>query len=383
MTEHQTAPIADFRVTQGEVILPVDKLHGLAIVVDDLDKAMSDFGNFFCIESWQVHRLRTGDNFVAERGGKAVEAEMLLAVGQINDTYFELWQPLSGNNLLADFAARRKNGAHDLSTNVIGPAEIEGVLTKLRREGIGVLQKFSIGDVVDLYYLDTQSDLATVIKLIVPHHGMMDSLVDLPGGETRSLGLNANLPRFPCDKNYHSCVTVEHGRRLGVKEAYERLLGLDKWFELDSECNVTATECYHYGEPGNWRFKTASGRREAFGIEIVEPYYGKCGYTDMLEQNGEGLHHIMTAFCSLEAVNDAQNTLAASHYRKAQEGLTGPIYYCYLQSETALAGLGVEAICPVGEGWEAMLDSELNYLLFGPDRADYRHTEMARAISIA
>lgn len=363
--------------------LATDRFRGLGVVVDDLDKVMGDFGRFFGMSDWTVHRLSSGANMTLTVKGEERDAELLLAIGTLNDVHIELWQPVRGETLFSDFArARGGSGAHDFTVSASSRSAWEGQLKALAREGITPLQTISINDDLDLVYLDTRADLATITKVLVSKTGSVGSLAELPGGEARSLDINTNAPRFPCDKVYHFCVVVEHGRRLAVLEGYQRLIGITEWFQLDSEANVTATDCTHLGKVGNWRFKTASGRREAFCIEICEQLFGASGYSDMIDTVGEGIHHLMTAFCDKDAIAKTYETLADDEYYEVQSGVTGPIYYCYLRSDKALAGLSVEAICPETDGFVDAMTGYMGWLLFGPDRPGYRNPQVVRNSAI-
>jgi len=353
-----------------EPIIKVERLHALGIIVADLEKSMREFSRFFGLEAWKVRSFKTGRNLkITGADGASQEAEILLATASTNGVVFELYQPVSGDTVYSQFL-KKGDRAHDMTVAVLSQAEFEAVRQRMAKEGVPILQSVSLGDQADVHYFDSFRQLAAVVKVVVPKAAGVRSLEDLPADRTvRHELVNGH---FPCDKAYHVCVNT-NWRRLSVRESYARIFGIKDWFEFDCITGFNQANPRHRGRPADWSFRTMSGRRDAFAIEIVETVWGESGYTDMLNDYGEGIHHLMTAFCDKEAVEATQKALAEEDYEYAQEGDTGPIYYCYLQKNGRLASLGIEAVCPIDDSWQDHMVGAMRDGLFGPDRPDYAH----------
>jgi hypothetical protein len=344
--------------------LPVDRLHGLGVVVRDARRAAEEFSDVFGIQSWGIHRLKTGDDFTIKSAGVTVDAELIIATGGTHNLKFDLIQPVSGETIFQEFLTRGGPGVHDLTTHVMTPADFSALAPRLTHEGIGVLQSLQVRGRFDIHYLDTAGQLATIVKIVVPQPDQRvfdasdaDQLV--------RVDVAPATRRLPIDKPYHVCV-VTHHRRLSVQESFRRLFGIERWFELDSQTGVNATDPHHRKRLGDWRFRTVSGRRDAFCIEIVETMRGRNGYQDMLDTRGEGIHHVMTTICGLDRFQAAERELESAGYARIQDGITGPIFYAYLASEEKLAGLAVEVVCPLSDDWKASQSDDLWYILMGP-----------------
>jgi hypothetical protein len=347
-------------------LLPVEKLHGIGVVVEDLKLSLSEFSRFFGITKWSVRRLVSGKNFLITSPAGDVDAELLWATGGTPNLRFDVVQPLRGDTCFRAFLDRRGTGIQDITTNVLTAAEFDDVLPKLAREGIGILQTLKFGGLLDIHYLDSASQLSTVVKLLVPRADGAETLEGVPVEEVMHYDPVPEADRLPIDRPYHVCVLTNH-RRLSVRENFRRIFGIERWFEYDNEVGRTTQRAHYFGRQVDGRFKLTCGRREKFGVEVVEYLYGENVYRDMLESKGEGIHHVMTTICNQDRVEQAKAALAPEGYSIAMDGGSGLIYYGYLAAEGKLADLAVEILGPVGEtAMESEGGEEFWAILKGP-----------------
>jgi methylmalonyl-CoA/ethylmalonyl-CoA epimerase len=266
--------------------------------------------------------------------------------------------------LFQEFLVRRGTGVHDLTTHVMEPAAFDAALPELRRNGIGIRQTLKIEDTLDIHYLDTIGQLATTLKVLVPHRPGGEKLEGVPIETELRFATPAANERLPVEQAYHVCINTRH-RRLSVQEGFRRLFGIEDWFEFDNESNVTVRDVHYLGNPTDGRFRLICGRRQQFSVEIVEMIFGDSGYQEMLDTKGEGIHHVFTTVCTLERLDEAKRALARDGYTIVQDGANGAIYYGYLGAPGKLAGLNVEMLCPLSDDWTAGADDGFWQILLG------------------
>jgi len=349
-----------------EVLLPIEGLHGIGVVVDDLKRSLGEFSRFFGVSEWSVRRLVSGKNFSVTSPLGEVTAELLWATGGTKNLRFDIVQPLSGATCFRAFLDRRGPGVQDISTNVLSPAAFDEVAPKLAREGIGILQTLQFGDLLDIHYLDSADKLGTVVKLLVPRVAGAETLEGVPVEEVVRYDLAPEAARLPIDRPYHVCVLTKN-RRWSVRDNFRRIFGIEQWFEYDNEVGRTTQWAHYAGRSVDGRFKLTCGRREKFGVEVVEHVYGESAYREMLESKGEGIHHVMTTICDRGRAEQALAALAPEGYSIVMDGGSGPIYYGYFAAAGKLADLAVELVGSVGkEDMETVGGDEFWSILKGP-----------------
>lgn len=350
-------------------LLPVDTLHGVGVVVEDLKASLSEFSRFFGIAQWSVRRLVSGKEFTVIAPAGEIEAELLWATGGTHNLRFDIVQPVRGKTCFRDFLDRRGPGVQDVSTNVLTPARFDAVVPELAREGIGILQTLRFGSSLEIHYLDSAPQLGTVVKLLVPRVAGAEMLRDVPVEQVLHFDLPSEAQRLPIDRPYHFCVLTQH-RRLSVQANFRRLFGIEQWFEYDNEVGRTSAEAHYFGRLVDGRFKLVCGRRGRFSVEVVEHLYGDSVYRDMLATKGEGIHHLMTTICGPDRRELARNTLAAHGYSIVMDGGAGLIYYGYFAAPGKMADLAVEILGPRSESdwdnWQAEGGDEFWAILAGP-----------------
>ena len=352
---------------QEAPILPVDRLHGVGIVVSDLKRSLNEFSRFFGIGEWSVRRLVSGKDFTIGGPSGDIQGELLWASGGTPNLHFDIVEPVRGDTCFKEFITRRGPGVQDVSTNVLTPAQFSAAVPELAREGVGILQSLRFPK-LEVHYLDSADYLGTVVKILVPHAPGTETLAGVPIQEVVRHEVPPQAQRLPIDRPYHFCVLTKH-RRLSVQQNFRRLFGIERWFEFDNEVGRTTEEAHYFGAPIDAaRFKLACGRRERFSVEIVENLYGQGAYRDMLQNKGEGIHHIMTTMIDQDRLRQATAALAPEGYSMVLDGAAaGTLYYGYFGAQGKLADLAVEVLGPLGDGdLKAVVGDDAWAILQGP-----------------
>ena len=87
-------------------------INQVAIVVQDLDKAIENYWKILGIGPWQVfnfdERIASGLTFDAE------DAKFIMKIGltMVGDTIMKLSKPLEGKNIYSDFLKEKGKGIH-------------------------------------------------------------------------------------------------------------------------------------------------------------------------------------------------------------------------------------------------------------------------------
>lgn len=342
--------------------LPIQRLHGLGVIARELDPTLESFSEFFGISEWDVRRLASGSTVELTVNGDRVQTELLYASGAANGIHLDIIVPIAGDTLFSAFVRDRPAGVHDLTTNVMAPDDFERAIPELRRNGLTVSQTLRVGADLDIHYLDSAAQLGTVIRILVPLHPQGQTLPSVPS--KRVVSPAPTRPGLPIEAPYHVCINTLN-RRASVKEAFERIFGIDRWFDYDNEIGVSAANAHYYGQPSNARFRLSCGRRGDFSVEVVEMIYGDSVYKDMTDRYGEGIHHIFTTVCTLDTLKQAKAALAEQGYEIVQDGEVGDIYYGYLAAPGHIAGLSVEMLCPLAPDWTEAAGEDFWRILLG------------------
>ena len=222
-----------------------------------------------------------------------------------------------------------------------------------------------MADTLEYYYLDSTSYFGTTFEVLCPLRPDWQSDPRLKPDEVITIdGRTAGSAGCPTEKIYHACVLTKN-KRLSMRDNYQRLMGFENWFDFDNQTGVTSQDTHYFGKRADTRFRLSLGRKNDFGIEIVEQIYGPTIYQDMLEQQGEGLNHIMTTLCGPEELDLITKRLESEGMPIIQDGQGSDVYYCYANTREKLAGLYVELLCPLSDRF--LSDPVMHDLMVGPD----------------
>jgi Glyoxalase/Bleomycin resistance protein/Dioxygenase superfamily len=348
-----------------ENLLPVERHHHIGVVVRDYRRYIEEFSRFFGIERWEVRRQDSSRMPDATLHGKPVKHSFISALGSKGKIAFELCQPVSGDSLYGEFLETHGEGMHHLFPTICSPAEFRRLRPWLESEGITVSQSATVAGTIEYYYLDSTSYFGTTFEVLCPLRPDWQSDSRLKPDEVITIDSKAaGSAGCPTEKIYHACVLTRN-KRLSMRDNYQRLMGFEHWFDFDNQTGVTSRDTHYSGKSADTRFRLSLGRKNDFGIEIVEQIYGPTIYQDMLEKQGEGLNHIMTTLCGSEELDLITKRLEADGMPIIQDGQGGDVYYCYADTREKLAGVYVELLCPLSDRF--MSDPVTRDLIVGPD----------------
>ncbi len=127
------------------------KVDQIGIVVKDAEKVAKLYEKFFGVEPFPTIECNIGP------------AKLRIVLFQLGEIQIELIQVLEGKTIHSEFLEKRGEGLHHLGFVV---KDIEKELTILKKEGIDVLERGEVLEVVKFAYLDTEKMLGIILELI-------------------------------------------------------------------------------------------------------------------------------------------------------------------------------------------------------------------------
>ena len=145
----------------------------VAIIVEDLDKAVESYWKMFGIGPW--HFYTYGKPLVKKMSyhGEPSEYKMRVALSYLGPTRIELIEPLEGDTVYADFVAEHGYGVHHFGVLV---DDMEAALAEAEAAGLAMtMDGAGFGRDGDGHYayLDTEGALGVTIELIERPKGRM------------------------------------------------------------------------------------------------------------------------------------------------------------------------------------------------------------------
>lgn len=142
------------------MILNLNKVSQVAIVVRDIDKAMKFYWEELGVGPWRIWEYGSPLTREMTYRGKPAKHRFVGAETMVGGMGFELVMPLEGETVYKEFLDKKDEGLHHIAytTN-----DIDSVLEKFRKAGIGVLQSGKVAK-DSYYYVDTGSICGTIIE---------------------------------------------------------------------------------------------------------------------------------------------------------------------------------------------------------------------------
>lgn len=149
---------------------------------------------------------------------------------------------------------------------------------------------------------------------------------------------------IPVDRWHHTSVVVRDYRQVVCN--FARFFGIARWevVRVDGKRLQDAT---FNGKPVTHRYISVTGHNEDLGIELIQPVDGPSSYQTMLDEVGEGMHHVAPTVCTPQAFAALRPELAKRGVGIRQSGSFGDAGDRYLLDTRALlSNVMVEVCCP-------------------------------------
>jgi 4-hydroxyphenylpyruvate dioxygenase-like putative hemolysin len=143
-----------------------DGIAQVALVVEDLDRAMEYWWKMFGVGPWHVYTY--GKPLVKKMTyrGKPAEYKMRIALSQAGPTRLELIEMLEGDTIYADFVKEHGYGLQHVAVIV---DDVKAAIAQAEAAGISVIQDgqgYGVDGDGHYAYLDTEDRIGAVLELI-------------------------------------------------------------------------------------------------------------------------------------------------------------------------------------------------------------------------
>ncbi len=165
-----TAGCGSHKVTSTEDIVEIKpfeykKFTHIAIVVDDVDKAAKNYATMFNIEQPDSFITESAETAKTEYHGKPTEARAKLAFFKIDNTTFELIEPVGKPSTWNDALVKNGQSVHHVAIDV---KDIDKQIAIMESSGYEVIQqgRWTDGSGGRYAYFDTTEQLGTMLELL-------------------------------------------------------------------------------------------------------------------------------------------------------------------------------------------------------------------------
>lgn len=141
---------------------PFKKIDQICLVVSDLQKTIEHYWNNFGIGPWKIFIFEEPllrEMIIKEKSAKY---SMYIGMCQMENIYFEIIQPLSGDTIYKEFLEKKGEGLHHIGFFV---DNLDLEIKRFEKNGYRMVQvgRFQEGGFA---YSDTQEKFGTIFELI-------------------------------------------------------------------------------------------------------------------------------------------------------------------------------------------------------------------------
>jgi methylmalonyl-CoA/ethylmalonyl-CoA epimerase len=143
-------------------VTPLKKIDQVCLVVKDLQKTIEHYWNDFGIGPWKIFLFEEPLLREMTIKGKPAKYRILIGMCKMENIFFEVIQPLSGDTTYQEFLEEKGEGLHHLGFIV---DRLDEEMKKFERSGLETVQtgRFQGGGFA---YFDTREKFGTVLELI-------------------------------------------------------------------------------------------------------------------------------------------------------------------------------------------------------------------------
>lgn len=137
------------------------KINQVAIVVEDLDKALRVFNDEYGIGPWEIYYINKETTKKMKRNEEEKDFEYKVAMCNLGDVELELTQPIDENSIYSEFLKENGPGLHHIGFEV---DNFDETLNFLKEKGILVKQS-GVWKGKEFAHMGTEKDLHFVLEI--------------------------------------------------------------------------------------------------------------------------------------------------------------------------------------------------------------------------
>jgi methylmalonyl-CoA/ethylmalonyl-CoA epimerase len=181
-------PIDRAQGLEGELPLLKNGVFQIAIVVENLEKAVETYWRLLGVGPWQIYTYAKPLVKEMTYRGQPADYKMRIALAQVGPLCIELIETLEGPTVYADFVRERGYGVHHLGVLV---DDMPAAMAQAKAAGLTVIQDgkgFGLHGDGHFAYLSTEDRIGITIELIsLPVQRVEPESIYPPPNEARVL----------------------------------------------------------------------------------------------------------------------------------------------------------------------------------------------------
>ena len=334
-------------------VIPVERLHGVGVVVDNLDRATRRYAEVFGIDQWEVRTYDANRLTHASSYGRATAPVWRTATGSTTPpgaddlpVTVELIEHVSGENPWHEFACTRKQGIAHLTLAVQSVDAFERLRPQLEDAGLPIVAAYEVDGRLRRYFIDVRQPLGGfLVEIRVPVGDdvaiAVDEVWDHAGTYSRPEGVGP----YEVQRVHHFGIVIDN--LMTTLPEYNRLLGVPDFMIRNWRSAPGSLEnAYYRDQPVDHAYFTGLGQCADFGVEIIQPTFGPQHYQDEFRGIwGPGVHHMLLSITyDAEAFTRNQEWLASIGMPLAMGADIGSGCFCYHDTVEDLGGFILEGV---------------------------------------
>jgi catechol 2,3-dioxygenase-like lactoylglutathione lyase family enzyme len=272
-------------------------LNQVGIIVRDIEKTVKDYWNILGIGPHIIVTVEPTGSYDMTYMGKPAKFKFRASFAQAGQTELELIQSLEGPTIYADYLRTHGEGANHIRSIPDSMEAMDKNAEIMSRNGFPVIMDGHDGTEVGFAYIDTVKALKTIWEA-----------VKMPGGPP-----NVPVTIYPANEKEVSPakIKVKAISRVGiavkdldyVAAHYEKLLGIGKW-DISEPVSSTNHSIMYRGKSVKTDWKAARAGAGQMQLELIQPGPGDNIFTDFIDKQGEGIHHLQFLVDDIKETKD-------------------------------------------------------------------------------
>ncbi len=291
--------------------IKIEALNQVGLIVKDIEKTVKAYWDILGIGPHVIVTVEPVEGYAMTYGGRPAAYKFKASFCQVGAIELELIQSLEGRTLYDDHLRAHGEGANHLQSLAKSVEEVDRNVQILSGSGFPILMGGRYENEIAFAYADTVRDLKTIWEIVkMPAEPSVVPVI-YPSSDQETSQARIKVKAI----NRIGLVVKDLEK---VMESYRKILGIGPW-EISELSSPELHDVTYQGKAVTPAWKTGVARSGPMELELIQPISGENIYSDFIEKQGEGIHHIQFLVDDLEETNrimeeDGYNILMAGEH---------------------------------------------------------------------